>query len=67
VFLRVKNSEATRSGDKKSAIISLPEDLISFRQLRLFGAQAGDIDLYDGDDISKVTTSMLTSSIAGGG
>lgn len=34
---------------------SSPDALINFRQLRVFGVQAGDIDLYDGDDdITKV-------------
>lgn len=40
--------------EKKSTITALPDALINFRQLRLFGVQAGDVDLYDGDDISKV-------------
>lgn len=33
---------------------SSPDAIINFRQLRVFGVQAGDIDLCDGDDITKV-------------
>jgi hypothetical protein len=58
-FLHFKNDEASRSQASKAAPSSPPDALISFRQLRLFGPQAGDIDLYDGDDIGKVRTPPL--------
>lgn len=38
-----------------------PDALINFRQLRVFGVQAGDLDLYDGDDITKVWMDVYRS------
>lgn len=47
-------SPQASQSEKKSTLTALPDAVISFRQLRMFGVQAGDLDLFDGDDISKV-------------
>ena len=51
--------EAAKAAGKDKKQLQLqgasnPDALINFRQLRVFGVQAGDLDLYDGDDITKV-------------
>jgi len=51
---RIKKSLATEE-KTKDFFVGEADDLISFRQLRLLGVQAGDVDLFDGDDIGRVT------------
>ena len=50
---RIKKS---LTGEETTKDFSLAKQTIcSFRQLRLLGVQAGDVDLFDGDDIGRVT------------
>jgi len=59
-FLKFKQEEAAKSdkarqGEKEGGLSALPDALINFRQLRHFGVQTGDFDLYDGEDIQRAT------------
>ena len=62
-FLRFKQEEAAKTekakqmgkGGGKGGLSALPDALINFRQLRHFGVQTGDFDLYDGEDIQRAT------------
>jgi len=62
-FLRFKQEEAAKTEKAKQigkeggkgGLTALPDALINFRQLRHFGVQTGDLDLYDGEDIQRAT------------
>lgn len=62
-FLRFKQEEAAKTEKAKQmgkeggkgGLSALPDALINFRQLRHFGVQTGDFDLYDGEDIQRAT------------
>ena len=57
---RVKAAEAAEGEGEKAAAAkprSQADDLIAWRQLRRGGASAGDVDLDEGDDLSKATGS----------
>eukprot|EP00617_Octactis_speculum_P006280 CAMPEP_0185777950 /NCGR_PEP_ID=MMETSP1174-20130828/91260_1 /TAXON_ID=35687 /ORGANISM="Dictyocha speculum, Strain CCMP1381" /LENGTH=950 /DNA_ID=CAMNT_0028466523 /DNA_START=15 /DNA_END=2867 /DNA_ORIENTATION=- len=50
--LEDSKDEANKSADKPRL---QADDLINFRQLRRKGAQGAELDIYDGDDISRAT------------
>eukprot|EP00611_Tribonema_gayanum_P010541 TRINITY_DN2057_c0_g1_i3.p1 TRINITY_DN2057_c0_g1~~TRINITY_DN2057_c0_g1_i3.p1 ORF type:complete len:319 (-),score=97.35 TRINITY_DN2057_c0_g1_i3:230-1186(-) len=52
-----KTALAMAEAAKKGPTLSQPDDLINFRQLRAAGLAGPEVDIYDGDDITKATGS----------
>eukprot|EP00752_Nemacystus_decipiens_P004504 g4112.t1 len=50
-----KAAQAKQAEEMEGRPRSQPDDLINFRQLRSNALQAAELDIYDGDDISKAT------------
>eukprot|EP00615_Pteridomonas_danica_P000322 CAMPEP_0114361378 /NCGR_PEP_ID=MMETSP0101-20121206/24679_1 /TAXON_ID=38822 ORGANISM="Pteridomonas danica, Strain PT" /NCGR_SAMPLE_ID=MMETSP0101 /ASSEMBLY_ACC=CAM_ASM_000211 /LENGTH=961 /DNA_ID=CAMNT_0001506305 /DNA_START=27 /DNA_END=2912 /DNA_ORIENTATION=- len=55
-------SSSTQDEEAKRPPQLQADDLINFRQLRRRGAQGAELDIYDGDDMSKATGSNSNSS-----
>ena len=54
-----KEAEADGGDAAKQPPRSQADDLINWRQLRRRGAQAAELDIYDGDDMSRATGSNM--------
>ena len=56
---KAKEAEADGGDAAKQPPRSQADDLINWRQLRRRGAQAAELDIYDGDDMSRATGSNM--------
>ncbi|CAM9190952.1 unnamed protein product [Chrysoparadoxa australica] len=62
-MLEKEKAAASKQAEKlENKPVSQPDDLINFRHLRRPGTNAGDMDIYDGDDIGKATGSSEDDS-----